>query len=348
MRLGTNDWHYDVFVPAHLDLLRQRSAAYVEANQLGLIYEPDAQRIRDIKDIMADETFFQTFASTDEGEIDLDLADVRTLHSSYVQPWTGRPDRAHWCEWRHPGEGSRSLTSIIQSFRASHWERFIRPGVTTIDIGGHSGDTAIPLALFSYDKGNATGGNVIVVEPNPAVKPVLAVNLALNTHLGHFHLLPAAITGEDVDEIELADHSNAQCNGGVLRAGISEKVESRLAEIAGVRYKARGVSMATLFAEAKKLSPAPIGFVKIDCEGYDKEIIRPCRELFEADKPVLFVEWFAWYEPEDDADLFKVIDDIGYVPFDPISLKPAELRTRVFDLLCVCKESLGALGLINR
>ena len=345
VRLGTNDWHYDVFVPAHADLLKTRATVYAEANGLDPIYHPEHVSAPDIKDIMADESFFETFERDELRECSLDLSDVRTLHSTSVQPWTGRADRALWCEWRHPGEGSRSLTSILDSFRASNWERFIRPGVTTFDIGGHSGDTAIPLALFSYDLEKSVGANVIVVEPNPAVKPVLAVNLALNTHLGRFHLLSAAVTQDDVDEIELADHSNAACNGGVLQAGVSKKVEDRLAEVAGIRYKARGVSMSTLFAEAKKLSPAPIGFIKIDCEGYDKEIIRPCRDLFAEDKPVLFVEWFAWYEPEDDADLFKVIDDIGYLPFDPISLKPANVGTRIFDLICVHRDRVETYDL---
>jgi FkbM family methyltransferase len=222
-----------------------------------------------------------------------------------------------------------------------HWDSAMRPGTVAIDIGAHSGDTAIPMALIGYDAVTKTKSNVVVVEPNPAVLPVLQVNLALNAHIGNFYVVEAALTDVDVEEIELADHGNAECNGGVLEANnLSPEVTQRMHEVAGVKYRARGISLETLFREIERNIGQPVGFIKIDCEGHDKEIIRPCRELFGKSRPVLFLEWFAWFTPADDRDLFEVIRFIDYIAFDPITLEPATVSHRIGDLLCFHKEEV--------
>ncbi|WAC47065.1 FkbM family methyltransferase [Asticcacaulis sp. SL142] len=278
--------------------------------------------------------------SADGQETTYDMGVLRTLHSISSEPWTGKSGRALWGEWSHPGEGSRSLTSIMEGPIGYHWGKVLKPGHIAIDIGGHSGDTAIPMALMSYDNSSQCKGSVVVVEPNPAVLPVLHVNLAMNTHIGDFYVVQAAITNTDMDEIELADHGNAQCNGGVLDGGLSRDVAQHLKNVAGTKYMARGVSMETLFRNIETEIKQPVGFIKIDCEGYDKEILRPCRDLFARMKPVLFVEWFAWFAHEDDQDLFKVIESIDYVPYDPITLKLANVQNRIGDLMCFHKDDI--------
>ncbi|MDV6331037.1 FkbM family methyltransferase [Asticcacaulis sp. 201] len=276
----------------------------------------------------------------DDAETTYDLGILRKLHSVPTERWTGGNGRAVWGEWNHPGESGRSLTSIVHAPLDYHWDFVIKRGTVAVDIGGHSGDTAIPMALIGYDAVPKTKSNVVVVEPNPAVLPVLHVNLAMNTHIGDFYVVEAAITNSDMDEIELADHGNAECNGGVLEGGLSADLAKKLRDVAGVKYKARGVSMETLFHQIETDIGQPVGFIKIDCEGYDKEIIRPCRDLFAKSKPVLFVEWFAWFAPDDDRDLFDVIKSIDYVPYDPITLQPASLSKRIGDLLCFHKDEI--------
>ncbi len=340
LRVGTNPWWYDSYMVDHMAATAVRAEAF--ARRQGLkpsFYGPISLRAGSDKRLQSVMSNLVPCAVTPatQDEVTFDLGVLRALHSVPCARWTGKPERALWGEWNHPQEGSRSLTSIIEAAQTWRWDRFIKPGKVAIDIGGHSGDTAIPMALFAYDKATGSKGNVVVVEPNPAVVPILNVNLALNTHLGHFHSLMAAVTAEDVEEIELADHGNAQCNGGVLGdQTLSAALTERLLNSAGVRYRTPGISLATLFSHIRAhVSSDPIGFIKIDCEGYDKEIIRPCRELFAEHKPVLFVEWFNWFTAEDDADLFKVIESIGYTPYDPSTLQRAEVNNRISDLLCL-------------
>jgi len=345
VRLGINPWWFDSYVPDHLPTLTMRAKNFAKAENIPQsFYDPSSLKPRGL----GSADLFKIFTTRQEAETLVSCSALRLLHTLRVDKWIGGPARASWFEWDHPGEGSRTLASLVGVAEAFNWHRFIKPGRVAIDIGGHCADTAIPMGLLCYDKETGTKGHVVVVEPNPAVIPVMDCNLAINTHLANFYSVPAAITAQDVDEIELADHGNSQCNGGVLQSGLSPNVARKLEDVAVFRYTARGISMETLFAEAGKVSGGqPIGFVKLDCQGYDKEILRPCAALLERDKPVLFVEWFEWFEDEDDADLFAVIDSLNYAPFDPMTLQPSTIEKPTSDLLCVHKTLLASDGTIT-
>ena len=269
-----------------------------------------------------------------------DIGCVRKIHTVPSRPWTHTDARAIWCEWNHPREGSRSLRSMVDDAVASHWPRFIRPGSTCIDIGAHSGDTAIPMGLFSFDKRSNKRGTVVAVEPNPDVSDILELNLELNFDISDFRLVKAAITRENISEIELADHGNANCNGGILEGGYSDALRARLASAAQVKYTARGITLETMFAElGAGFEPQSLSFVKIDCEGYDKEIIRSSQTILNDIRPVLFVEWFGWFAPTDDSDFFSAIDGAGYVALYPDSLEPVDSTRRAANVICIHRSS---------
>jgi hypothetical protein len=103
------------------------------------------------------------------------------------------------------------------------------------------------------------------------------------------------------------------------------------------------VTLPTLLRECGVEDFSTVSFIKTDCEGYDKQILRGSAEFLRAHQPTLFVEWFAWFSPEDDADLFKAVDELGYVAYDPRTLEKAALDHRISDILCLPKSR--ALGL---
>lgn len=116
-----------------------------------------------------------------------------------------------------------------------------------------------------------------------------------------------------------------------------------LERTATVRYFAEGLSLATLLARFVTAEQQnQIAFIKTDCEGYDKEIIRGARDYLQARKPTLFAEWFAWFTPEDDDDFFRAIEEVDYVALHPRSLHLINRgEVRVPDVLCVHKTRIG-------
>ena len=280
-------------------------------------------------------------------ELTYDLKPVRTLHSLECTHWLGRASAAYWCEWDHYGETPRSFGSIVDGLVRENWPRFIKSGSVVVDVGGHSGDTAIPMGLFAFDREMDRPGTVIVVEPNPEVLKVMAINLAMNAHVADFRVAAVAITGIDIDEIELSDHGNAHCNGGIVRGErYSEDLQGKIEAASVNRYKARGVTLETLLREQGVNDFSTVSFIKTDCEGFDKEILRGSAGFLAIYKPTLFVEWFAWFSPEDDADFFAAIEEIGYVGLYPDTLERASATIRrTQDLLCIHASKVDELGL---
>ena len=268
-----------------------------------------------------------------------DMGAARTMHQIDASRWTGVPSSAFWCEWNHPQEGSRTLSEMVTQLEGQNWARLIVPGSVCIDIGAHSGDTAIPMGLFSFDKIRGRQGAVYAVEPNPHLKDIIGINLALNGGIARFSHAPYAITASDIDSVELADHGNSNCNGGILDGGFSDALDQQLRDAAVFKYNARGVSLGTLLREMPEDDARNVRFIKTDCEGYDKEILRNSKEAIQQIKPAMYVEWFAWFNSDDSDDLFSAIGEIGYEAFNPFNMNPIDRSIdRTHDLICLPKK----------
>ena len=58
-----------------------------------------------------------------------------------------------------------------------------------------------------------------------------------------------------------------------------------------------------------------LSFIKIDTEGYDKEIIKSISDLIERYKPAIVAESFKYSTPEEKAELYDVIKQHKYEIF---------------------------------
>ena len=240
-----------------------------------------------------------------------------------------------WFEMDHPRERVPDFQTIFDYYIVKHhWSTWIKPGMTVIDIGGHSGDTAIPMM-------SQCRATVLTVEPNPVILPYLEFNCAVNSHLGRFVIATEAVTNQTAEGLTFKDHQNAMCNGGL----VNEKWDAKTAErVAGMSGESITVSGMTLEAMCEKYLTADeranIGFVKTDTEGHDIEIIRSSRDFLQKHKPVLFTEWFVAYSEADTAELFRVIDQAGYQAFYPETMQPADPSVRSEDLVCIHRDNL--------
>jgi FkbM family methyltransferase len=207
--------------------------------------------------------------------------------------------------------------------------------MTCIDIGGHSGDTAIPMMVYSR-------GTVLTVEPNPTIYPYLDLNCKLNSHLGgRFVIATEAVTNRDVDTLIFKYHQNGMCNGGLVNESWDSETAARVSGMSGQSITVAGLtleSMLNQYLSSEEIER--IGFIKTDTEGYDIEIIRNIRDILVKYKPVLFTEWFVHYSKSDTQELFNVIDAAEYVAFYPDTMEPANPEIRSEDLICLHKDNL--------
>src|SRR5690349_23962264 len=113
--------------------------------------------------------------------------------------------RVEIARWLHPG-AYRVSASGIQGV-ADQLRRFLRPGDVAIDIGAHTGDTTIPIALAV-----GPSGAVLALEPNPYVFPVLERNASLNpSKMRIVPLMFAAMRADGRYEFQYGEEG--YCNG---------------------------------------------------------------------------------------------------------------------------------------
>ena len=241
----------------------------------------------------------------------------------------------YWFEMNHSGECPRQLLELFDIYlNRYNWDKLIRPGCTVIDIGGHSGDTAVPMQFLSR-------GTVLSVEPNPNIKRYLDYCCQQNSHLGKFVTAHEAVTTEDTDSVVIMDHCNGMCNGGLIDDSWTQELKDRVQGMGRESITVPGMTLEHICE--KYLTPeeiANIGFIKTDTEGHDIEIIANIRDILVKYKPVLFTEWFTHYSAADTARLFQVIEDAGYVALYPETMQEADPGIRSEDLVCIHRDNL--------
>jgi FkbM family methyltransferase len=259
----------------------------------------------------------------------------RTGHKLDLDEYGWPEQSCYWFEMDHQYERVPDFKTIFDYYIVkNHWSQWIKPGMTCIDIGGHSGDTAIPMMTQCQS-------TVLTVEPNPTILPYLKFNCGVNTHLGKFVIATEAVTNQNADGLTFKDHQNGMCNGGLVGETWDAETTAKVQGISGASITVSGMTLETMLD--KYLTPeeiANIGFIKTDTEGHDIEIIRNIRDILVKYKPVLFTEWFAQYSAADTAELFKVISEAGYVAFNPETMEEADPSQRCEDLVCLHQDNL--------
>lgn len=179
-----------------------------------------------------------------------------------------------YAQWLHPKESEKT----IEQDAVVELRKFLAPGDAALDIGAHTGDTAIPLAL-------AVGktGCVFALEPNPYVFPVLEKNAELNADKTNIVALMFAATESD-GEFEFAYSDAGFCNGG-FHAG-----ESVLRHAHAFKLKVAGKNLLNYLRENHSEFIPKIRFVKVDAEGFDFAILKTLEDLIARNKPFIKAE----------------------------------------------------------
>jgi len=220
-----------------------------------------------------------------------------------------------FANWSNPLVAPFTLTQPCVDF----FRKFIKEGDLTIDIGANIGDTTVPMALAAGKSGVTLG-----FDPNPYVYKILEANAALNKDKTNIVPQPYAISKEG-DEFFFISSEASFGNGGI--SPTKESIHGKFVH----PHKIKGVNLTEFLEREYPDQINKYSFVKIDTEGYDKEIIKSIRDLIQKYKPVIVAESFGASSDEAKMELFEVIHRDGYQIFYfedfDINAKTMEVKT---------------------
>lgn len=204
-----------------------------------------------------------------------------------------------YAQWKHPFEESKEITTSNIGF----YQSLVKPGALIIDIGAHTGDTTVPMAL-------AVGktGLVIALEPNPYVYKILSKNAELNTL--HTSIHPLCFAATDKDGEFVFNYSDASfCNGGFLTQLKNQRHNHNY------QLTVEGKNLQNYLLKHYSERLPDLGLIKIDAEGYDKEILKTIPLLLSTHRPKLIIECYKNLSKAERNELFDIVYKYGYKLF---------------------------------
>jgi FkbM family methyltransferase len=188
----------------------------------------------------------------------------------------------------------------IDSNMITFFQKFIKEGDLVIDIGANIGDTTVPMAVAAGASGLTLG-----FDPNPYVFKILQKNASLNKDKTNIEPVPYAISVRE-EEFYFISSEASFSNGGIAPTKDSKHGKFIYPD------KIKGVNLKEFLEKNYKERLSKFTFIKIDTEGYDKEIVKSIRDLITAYKPTIIAESFGKATNADKEELYEVIEQLGY------------------------------------
>jgi FkbM family methyltransferase len=152
--------------------------------------------------------------------------------------------------------------------------RWLRPGMTVLDIGANLGVYSLPMA-----RAVGPDGQVFAYEPASAPRRLLALSKAKN-EAANLHVIAAALSDGD-REGQLVLGSSSELNS-LQGSGPSETVQ-----------------ITSLDSEQRSRNWLAIDFIKIDAEGEEERILAGAQAFFSERSPLVMFEVKAADKPND-------------------------------------------------
>jgi len=233
-----------------------------------------------------------------------------------------------FARWLHPGERHKTVTEeSVDALRG-----FLREGDVAIDIGAHTGDSTLPMALAV-----GRAGTVFALEPNPFVFKVLALNATLNPSSTHIvPLMFAAMPDDGEFEFEYSDEG--YCNGG-FHQSVSAWTHGHFSKL-----RVQGRNLLEYLRATAPEALAGVRFIKIDTEGFDRAVARTLTDLLTQSRPYLKTEIYKHMPAAEREGYFNDLRGLGYRLFKcgEVEYRGEELRDagnlskwRHFDIFAV-------------
>lgn len=142
---------------------------------------------------------------------------------------------------------------------------FVRPDYTCLDVGANIGLKSLIIAAQAH------AGQVVAIEPGPAIGKVLDLNIRSN-----------AATNVAIEKVAIGDRT-----GGTVH--FHEDSAFGFVSDTGV-----DVPMTTLAALAKVRGLPRVDFIKIDVEGLEFPILKESIDFINSNETLVYLEFNAW------------------------------------------------------
>lgn len=204
-----------------------------------------------------------------------------------------------FAEWDNPLTSPSGLKQETVDF----FRKFIKEGDFVIDIGANVGDTTVPMGLAAGKSGLTLG-----FDPNPYVFKILSTNASLNNDRLNIHPLPFAISVQEETFYFISSEAS------FVNGGISPTKDSRHGKFVHPE-QIKGVQLMSFLEKNYASWLSKFSFIKVDTEGYDKEILKSIADLVAKYKPTIIAESFGKNTDEEKMELFDIIAQHGYEIF---------------------------------
>lgn len=210
-----------------------------------------------------------------------------------------REGKIEFANWDNPLVPPKAVSQEMVDF----FKKFITEGDLVIDIGANIGDTTVPMALAAGRSGITLG-----FDPNPYVYKILQINASLNKEKQNIVPLLYAITVQEEDFYYVS--SEASFSNGAISPSKNSKHGKYI-----YPDKIKGVNLLQFLKANYSEKLKDLSFIKIDAEGYDKEIIKSISDIIERYKPTIIAESFGDSPNAAKIELYNVISRHGYEIF---------------------------------
>jgi FkbM family methyltransferase len=166
-------------------------------------------------------------------------------------------------------------------------ERFLRPGMTYVDVGANIGVYAVPAA-----RSVGAAGRVIAIEALPRLQTFLVDNFSINGLLDRVLILPFA-AADSAGELKLYDFGRYD-GASTIVARVAQLQEKRLLDTPR-QLLVQSRTLSTLLRDA---AVARADLIKIDVEGSEWEVLQGARDFLMAQRGInLLLEWHPEFMP---------------------------------------------------
>jgi FkbM family methyltransferase len=194
-------------------------------------------------------------------------------------------------------------------FRLEKFSEIIPKNSIVLDIGAHVGGFSL---LFGECVGD--DGKVLAFEPNPKTFESLKFKADNNSSLNIIPYNYACVDKQDNFIFNYSDPSfGSSMNGGFFD---SLTLGDKIKQFHSHQVKVKGINILEFLETNHANDLDKIKFIKIDTEGFDKEILKTLSPLIISNKPVLMVEAFRGLTKNEILDFWNILKSFNYEIYD--------------------------------